>query len=323
MSAEIRRWTQEEIDYITDNFGTVSLSAMGRRLGRSPEAVKLKAARLGMRDMLHSGDMITFFELVQAVGSAGSYSWVRQKWERYGFPFHRRKVINNSFLMVDIGEFWKWAEQHKDILNFAAFEENVLGKEPAWAKEKRRHDRAKRRREARPWTKEEDDRLRNMLRAQRYGLDEIAAELNRREGAIRRRIDTLGMKERPVRNPGKWWSAEDVETLQRLHRQGATWEEIGAKVGRTASACRGRYERILNPESMRREARNNKAALREFFQRHQCSHYTTANGCDVRGTDCDACLEFHRKDPTQPHATGWISSKAGTDGQPRVMEGIT
>ena len=120
MSAEIRRWTQEEIDYITENFGTVSLSAMGRRLGRSPEAVKLKAARLGMRDMLHSGDMITFFELVQAVGSAGSYSWVRQKWERYGFPFHRRKVINNSFLMVDIGEFWKWAEQHKDILNFAA-----------------------------------------------------------------------------------------------------------------------------------------------------------------------------------------------------------
>ena len=74
---------------------------------------------------------------------------------------------------------------------------------------------------------------------------------------------------------------------------------------------------------MTREVRNNKAALRDFFQRHQCSHFTTANGCDVRGTNCDECRAFHRRDPAEAYTTGWISSKAGHDGQQRIREATT
>ncbi len=319
-----KKWTQQKKDYIMDAWGQTSITTMSKKLGRSVNAVKLQARRQGLGRHLDACSMVTFFQVIQAVtGGTGSYSWLREKWERHGFPFHRKKVINNSFLMVDLDEFWEWAEAHQDILDFANFEEYAIGIEPAWAKAKRRRDSRQKHRDARPWTPQDDQKLRHMLEAQRYGLDEIAAELSRREGAIRRRIETLGIRHRPVRNPGKWWTPEEIETLLQMHREGMSFEEIGARIGRSASACRGRYERLLNPDAMTREVRTNKAALRDFFQRHQCSHFTTANGCDVRGTNCDECREFHRRDPAEAYTTGWISSKAGHDGRPRIREATT
>ena len=37
-------------------------------------------------------------------------------------------------------DFWKWAEQNQNFLDFSNFEENVLGVEPDWAKRKRKND---------------------------------------------------------------------------------------------------------------------------------------------------------------------------------------
>ena len=316
-----KKWTQQEKEYIADAWGQTSITAMSKKLNRSVNAIKIMADRMGLGRHLDAGEMVTFFQVIQAVTcGTGSYSWLRQKWEKYDFPFHRKKVITKSFLMVDLDEFWIWAEKHRDILDFSKFEEYALGAEPAWVKKKRHQDYRKMHRDARPWTKADDQRLRFLLEAQKYGLDEIAAKLSRKEGAIRRRIDTLGIKHRPIRNPGKWWTQEEINALLQMHKEGHSFEEIGEKIGRTASACRGRYERILNPDSMTREVRNNKAALREFFQRHQCSHFTKAGGCDIRGTNCDECTAFVRRNPAETYTTGWISSKAGTDGQLRIME---
>lgn len=314
-----KKWTDADVEYLENSWGDVAISTIAKKLGRSVNAVKLKAQRLGFGRALDSGTMFPFNQIVQAVtGSSASYSWLREKWGRYGFPFHRKKVIKNSFLMVCLPEFWKWAEQHQDILDFSKFEEYSLGAEPDWAKKKRRQDYRAKHRDARPWTANEDEKLRYLLKAQKYGLDEIAARLQRKEGAIRRRIATLDIKDRPVRNPGKWWTQEEIDTMLQLHREGLEWEDIGAKIGRSAAACRGRYERILNPDSMTREVRDNKKALQEFFQRHQCTHFTKAKGCDIRGTNCDTCLEFCRRKPGEEYSTGWISSKAGTDGAERV-----
>lgn len=312
-----RKWSQGEIEYIMDGWGKTSIPEMAKKLGRSVEAVKLKAGRLGLGRHLDGGEMVTFFQFVKIIGCAGSYSWLREKWARYGFPFHRKKSIRKKFLMVNIEEFWKWAEKHQDILDFSGFEKHGLGKEPAWVDKKRRRDHREKR-NTKPWTKMEDDKLRYMLNAQQYTLDQVAAELGRREGAIRRRIATLGIKDRPVRNPGKWWTAEETETMLQMHRDAHTWEEIGATLGRTASACRGKYERILNPDQNTRAVTKNKEALRDFWQRKQCTHYTPARGCDVGGTNCDACALFCRRAQGAEYSTGWVSTKAGQDGQENI-----
>ena len=314
------KWSEEDLEYLQEAWGSTSISGIATKLGRSVESIRQKANRLGLGTFINSGELVTFSQVVQAVtGGIGSYGWLRQKWSRYDFPFRKKKVINSRFLMVDIDDFWKWAEQHQDILDFAKFEEYALGGEPAWAKKKRSRDYQEQHRNARPWSLDEDLRLRHMLEAQKFTLDEIAADLHRREGAIRRRMDTLGIRERPIRNPGKWWTQSELDTLLRMHKDGSSFEEIAARIGRSASACRGRYERTLNPDSMTREIRDNKAALKEYFQTKQCSHYTKANGCDIRGTNCDACLHYRRRRPEEEYSTGWISTKAGSDGKERVV----
>ena len=312
-----RKWSAEETEYIMEKWGTTSIPEIAKKLGRSVNAVKLKATRLGMGRHLDGGEMVTFFQFIKIVGCAGSYSWLREKWARYGFPFHKKKSIRKKYLMVNIEEFWKWAKIHQDILDFSRFERNGLGKEPDWVEVKRRRD-YRERRDTRPWTKSDDEKLRYMLDAQKYSLDQVAAELGRREGAIRRRIATLGIKDRPVRNPGKWWTAEETETMTTMHRDGHTWEEIGAALGRTASACRGKYERILNPGQHTQAVRKNKVALRDFWQRELCANYTTARGCNIGGTDCDTCGQFCRRAQGVEYTTGWISAKAGCDGRENV-----
>ena len=324
LGLSVNRWTDDELQYITENWGVISVNGIAKVLGRTPEAIRSKASKMDLGPFLEAGGLITFYQLIIAVtGGPGSYTWFLDKWKKLDFPFHRRRVRNNTFLMVDIDEWWKWAEEHQSILDFSRFEENIIGKEPAWAKEKRRRDWWITRRISRPWTKTEDDRLLHMLEAQRYSIDEIAAALDRREGAIRRRITSLGTKHRPVRNPGKRWTTQEVDTLLQRHREGREWEEIGAELGRTGQACRARFERVLNPQSTNGAAKKNKAALRGYFQRHQCTHFTTANGCDIRGTNCDTCKEFNRKDLAKEYATGWISSKVGHEGQQIVRKVVT
>lgn len=239
-----KRWAPWETEYIQAAWGHTSIYAMAKKLGRSTIAVKQKADKLGLGRFLDSGELVTFLQVVQAItGGIGSYTWLREKWSKHGFPFRHQKVITKTVLMVKMGDFWKWAEQHQSILNFSKFEEHSLGGEPEWAKRKRRQDYRNQSRNARPWTITDEQRLKDLLAAQRYSLDEIAERLFRSESAIYRRIGILGIKDWPVRNPGKRWSQEEIDLLLKMHGEGKTFEEIGAKIGRSASACRGRYRR--------------------------------------------------------------------------------
>lgn len=317
-----RPWTIDEEDYLMEHWGRKSVPNMAQNLGRSENAIVVRAKKLGLGAFLKSGDMITFYELVNAFGrSESSYFWMREKWARHDFPFHRKKVINNSFLMVNIDEFWGWAEKHQDILDFSDFEEYSLGEEPVWVKQKRSMDCRKKRRNSRPWTKEDDGKLRSMLRLHHFSMDEIANSLGRKEGAICRRMKALGLKERPVRGKDRVWTDEESQTLWKLRAAGKSWEDIAAVVGRSSAACRKRYERISKEGCMRKEIRNDSAAFLECFQRHQCAHYTAANGCDISGTDCDSCVEFRRRNPAEDYAFGLIDRNSGTNGDARIRGG--
>lgn len=47
-----------------------------------------------------------------------------------------KKVKGSSFKVINLDEFWKWAEKNRTIIDFSQLEENVLGKEPEWLKDK-------------------------------------------------------------------------------------------------------------------------------------------------------------------------------------------
>ena len=76
----------------------------------------------------------------------------------------------------------------------------ALGKEPGWVNEQRKKDyksNALQRKDQ--WTPYEDDKLRYLLKQQKYGYAEVADILHRSEGAIQRRCTDLGIRERPIK----------------------------------------------------------------------------------------------------------------------------
>ena len=54
-----------------------------------------------------------------------------------GLPVKEKKVRRCKFKVVDIEDFWKWAEQNKSLLNFSKMQPYCFGAEPDWVKVKR------------------------------------------------------------------------------------------------------------------------------------------------------------------------------------------
>lgn len=121
-----------------------------------------------------------------------------------GLPVKWHRVKKNRFRVIDIEDFWKWAEKNKSLLDFSRFDKYTLGAEPDWVDEKRKADFKKLQLHGQhnaAWTKAEDDKLRYLLEKNRYTYSELAQELRHSEGAIKRRILDLGIETRPVRCP--------------------------------------------------------------------------------------------------------------------------
>ncbi len=242
-----KHWTVDEESKLQEWWGNKSIPAIAKSLDRSVNAVKIRATRLGLGASLMSGDYITMNQLLIAVkgtNAGGNYvmkSWVKNR----GLPVHIRRVDKCSFRVVYLDEFWEWAEKNKSFIDFSKMEPLALGEEPPWVAEQRKNDFysfAIQRKD--PWTPDEDDRLKLLLRQHKYGYAELSEMLHRSAGAIQRRCNDLGIKERPVKadNHGisSVWKDEDYQRLADGIRAGESYTAIGRAIGKSEKAIRGK-----------------------------------------------------------------------------------
>lgn len=233
--------------YLQEKWGKLSIPALASKLGRSVDAVKIRASRMGLGAVLMGGDYITLNQLLIAVkgtNANGGYiikSWVKNR----GLPVHTKKVINNSFRVVYLEEFWKWAEKNRSFIDFSKMEPLALGEEPAWVAEQRKKDSLNHLVQRKdPWTPGDDRQLIKLLKEHRYGYAELSEITHRSAGAIQRRIQDLGIKERPAKadphaKSGKWTDAE-YRTLADGIRNGDSYTVISRRIGKSEKAVRGK-----------------------------------------------------------------------------------
>lgn len=249
-----RSWTPEEDAYLEDKWGVVSVGGIAKRLNRSENAVIVRSQRLGLGAFLEAGDYVTWNQLHIALGlglSGSGYkmtSWVRNR----NFPLHSKRVKNNSFKVVYLEEFWKWAEQNQAFLDLSKMEPHALGAEPGWVAEKRRRDRARQNKyKTTPWTEAEDAHLIRLVRKQQYGFRELSGMTGRTEGAIQRRLTDLGIKDRPLKadNTVKWTDRE-YQLLGNMIAEGRQYEQMADILGKSAKAIRGRVYQMYLTENL-------------------------------------------------------------------------
>ncbi len=247
-----RNWTKEEIEYVESSWGVYSIPKIAKNLNRTLHSIKVKAVRIGLKRALHQGDYITFNQLMVEFKINGGYA--RNIWIKAGCPVKEKRIIKKKYKIIYLNQFWTWAEKNKNIINFAKLEENILGEEPGWVKEKRKIDMVERNKNT-PWETIEDERLKYLLREYKHTYADLAVLLNRSEGAIKRRIIDLNLKERPLREANKPWTDKEIKKLVEMRNKGHTWEKIGMEIGRTGLATRGKHERLINPDYMKRKNR--------------------------------------------------------------------
>lgn len=249
-----RIWSKEEEEQLAEEWGTHSASTIAGHLGRTRTAVIVRVARLGLGAHLENSAMISFNVLIKTLGFSGSYEWQLQKFTAAGLKIHMQRVKDCSFRMVNIDEFWKFAEKNKHLIDFSRLEENALGAEPAWVKAKRTED-FKRKCAVKPhnakWTEAEDKELIRLLRTYRYTYPEIACRLHRSEGAIQRRVNDLGIKERPLKADNhNLWTEEQLQLLCRMIKAGSSYENMSHELGKSAKAIRSKVFTVYLTENL-------------------------------------------------------------------------
>lgn len=248
-----RKWTKQEETYLVENWGTISVKTIAKKLERSENAVVVKKCRLGLGAFLDNGCYVTWNQLLKAIGFGHSDGYKMTSWVRNrGFPLHTKKVNNTAFKVVSLDEWWSWAEKNRDILDFSRFEENTLGFEPSWVKGKRKHDMIRRQKYTNtPWTKAEDYKLKMLLSKQIYTYHELSKKMRRTTGAIQRRVCDLKIMDRPVKADNHvCWTNDEFTKLGDLIKLGYGYELIAEEIGKSSKACRGRVYAMYLTENL-------------------------------------------------------------------------
>lgn len=245
-----RRWTQEDIEFLEDKWGVMSIEGIAKKLDRTYDSIKNKSQRLGLGDPLTHLDGITISQLSLMLNV--HYGILRNWIDKYDMPVRRKRFAKkNQVMYVNYYDFWKWAEKNKQMLDFARLDRFSLGPEPNWVDEKRRADEIRLLHRPKPhntpWSNEDDGKLKWLLERNRYTYPEISDELKRSEGAIKRRILDLSLDMKPIKlNNHNKYSEEEVKKLKKLLNKGYCFTEIAKRLNnnRSASGVRGKIERM-------------------------------------------------------------------------------
>jgi hypothetical protein len=248
-----RNWSQDEENYLSDKWGTVSVKSIAKYLNRTEGGVINKAERMKLGSFLGNGEYVTWHQLLIVIGIEGGSGYKNRSWiKNRNFPIHTKKVRECSFKVVYINEFWKWAEKNQSFIDFSNFEENSIGEEPRWVKDKRRHDIEVNRKYIKtPWTKTEDERLKKLLKDYKYTYDDLSKMIRRTTGAIQRRVCDLKIKERPVKADNHIkWTDEEYKSLWNMLDGGYSYELMAEKIGKSSKAIRGRVYSFYGTENL-------------------------------------------------------------------------
>lgn len=249
-----KKWTPEDEERLAEWWGTYSIPKIAKRLRRTEDAVIVRARRLQLGAHLDSSDRIQFVKLYEAVtGSRYGYEYAQKSWiQNRGLPVKRQRVLKSSFLMVDLNDFWDWAEKNRSFLDFSKMQPLALGKEPAWVAEQRHLDFEQSRVNKTLWTKAEDEKLIQLIRENRYSKRELCRMMNRTDNAINRRLFDLGVSERPRREPVVRWTDEMYQLLADGIRRGESYSVISGRLGISEKAVRGKAREAYYTEKMDR-----------------------------------------------------------------------
>ena len=122
-----REWTKQEESYMEKKYLKQPVEETAYRLNRSISSVEHKASRMKLNhytDGLNARTVANCF----GVDTRVVIRWIN----KFELPCRKVECSNQTRYIIENDEFWKWAEQHKEIINWSKYERMSLFPEPKW-----------------------------------------------------------------------------------------------------------------------------------------------------------------------------------------------
>ena len=199
-----RKWTDEEDEYLINNWGVLEMQTLMKNLDRTFNAInkRAKTHRLG------SATKTNYFTRTEIAKMLGVDYYTLDK---LGLKFKKRAFRVRKTNIITQENLFKWLKKNPDKYYAKNIPEYALGIEPEWLVKKRKCESNYRLR--RRWSEVEDFNLKSLVKA-KIPYDQIAIELNRNVNSIRKRIYVLGLVPRKYKTFR--WTDKEKERLDYL-----------------------------------------------------------------------------------------------------------
>lgn len=221
----LKRWSNEEIEYISEKYGTRSIESIAKKLNRSVISVENKIFRLGLGGSRQYREEITIKQLAD---NCCVTPYRVRKWLEEGLKFISVKTRYKTYKLIKIDDFWDFAYKRRNEIDFTRIELNIFGKEPEWMKETRRIGKKDKFRK--PYEEWEINILKRLYKVNT--VKELSKMLDRSEASVTSQLRKLGLRKIVMLK----WQEEEIELLKKLRGKGLTFGEIGTEMGRPAGS---------------------------------------------------------------------------------------
>ena len=177
-----REWTAEEEKYMNKYYLRQPTKRTAKVLNRSIESVRKKAVQMGINT--YYDGYLSAHVLAECFSTN---TQVIKRWiEKFNLPAIK---INDSKhrtrYQIDPENFWKWADGHRDVINWSGYDLCSILPEPQWVEFEQ--SRYKTKRHCRKFTVNEIVQIKHMLR-RCMTYKEIAEKLGRTERSIEAKV---------------------------------------------------------------------------------------------------------------------------------------
>lgn len=183
-----KRWKKDEIEYLKENLGNVSINSISKILNRSQDAIIVKATRLRI-----GGPTIkTDYLLPNIAGKMiGKDLRVIKYWiDCKGLKATYKVLKNKRRMLIKYDVFIKFLKDNQELWDSRKVEPYALGIEPNWLLVKRKIDREKPKNSQQKWSKFDEIEVVRMKK-EGCSIQEIADKVNRSYASVKRKLYDL------------------------------------------------------------------------------------------------------------------------------------
>ena len=174
-----KEWTDEEVDYLLAKLGNARIPVIAENLDRTVASVELKLKRMGLYNIREQTGKIPMGTLARQLGV--DRSTVRNWVVNHDLPCTMQRIKDKKmFSLIEAEDFWEWAEDNKEKINFSAIEKHSIPPEPHWVDSMRNIERKP---NYRPWTTKEERIVQEEL-SKGSSYAEIGKKLNRSSTSV-------------------------------------------------------------------------------------------------------------------------------------------